>query len=64
MEGLGLRDMAHLLQAKWEIVGHSALKASIVLNFQEINNKDNLPMIECFILVQYNLVNIKKFNVH
>ena len=31
LEGLGLRDMSHLLQAKWEIIGHSALKASIVL---------------------------------
>ena len=27
LEGLGLRDMSHLLYGKWEIVGHGALKA-------------------------------------
>ena len=36
LEGLGLRDMSHLLYGKWEIVGHSALKACIV---QFLENK-------------------------
>ena len=33
-----------------QTVGHGALKASIVLFFLEINNKDNFAMTECFIL--------------
>ena len=32
--------------------------------FLEINNKDIFAIIECFILVWYNLVNIGKFLVH
>ena len=39
-------------------------KKQVLYYFLEINNKDIFAMIECFILVWYNLINIRKSHVH
>ena len=47
LEGLGLRDMSHLLQGKWEIVGHGALKACNLYCF--MNNFLYLILYTCVV---------------